>query len=360
MQVELSYSELAQRIRESRNGVFFVSGKTFERANLSGKLGLDDGAINLGRFSNFSENPYYEEVVEGVDLYKKSNAEIIVAVGGGTAIDLAKLIKYYAEFDFSDPTEELPTVDSVNRDIQIVAVPTTFGTGSESTHFAVMYYQGKKYSVASDDLLPDMILIDESFSATLPKKVKASSCLDALCQAIESLWSKNCTEESAGYAIQAIESIVRYFEGYVTSDFGAAHVARAANLAGKAINITKTTAPHALSYTLTSDYSIPHGHAVALCIRNVFEINLSKISDLQCAADLAMKRVFQAMGVDSSAEAKALVEKFMKLSSLEVNFKSLGVPANDLDRIVNHVNLERLSNHPVDLAREDLLYMLTD
>ena len=362
MQVELSYQGLTNHIKASVKGVFIVSGKTFERAGLYERLDLEAATAKITRFSEFSENPNFEEVVRGVSIFKQSGADLIIAVGGGTAIDLAKLVKYYSDCDMTLSTDKLPMVEKVNKDIRLVAVPTTFGTGSEATHFAVLYFKGKKFSIASSDLTPNMTLIDSGFAATLPVKVKAAACLDALCQAIESLWSKNRTSESTLFARAAVNKIVRNYDSYIKNGCpeSSTEIAIAANLSGKAIDITKTTAPHALSYTLTSDYLIPHGHAVALCIRNAFEVNEQNASISDQEISIVMSDVYDALGVKSSVEAKQLFINFMELAGLESSIGAFGISSEGLDVIVKNVNVERLSNHPVKLTSSDLLRMLAD
>ena len=362
MQLELSYQNLINEIKASANGVFLVSGKTFERADLHTKLDLEAISVKVTRFSEFSENPYFEEVVVGVKLFKESGADLIVAIGGGTAIDLAKLIKYYSDCNLEKETDDLPEVEKVNKAIKLVAVPTTFGTGSEATHFAVLYFKGKKKSIASNDLIPNMVLIDGEFSESLPVKVKASSTLDALCQAVESLWSKNRTNESVELAKDAIKSIVKNYETYISESNIEVNkqIAIAANLAGKAINITKTTAPHALSYTLTSNYDVPHGHAVALLIRKAFKIIEKNTIEINSELNPIMKQIYEALGVSSSDEARQLFISLMDIAGLESSFESLDLTYYDADQVARNVNIERLGNHPVALTREDLLEMATD
>jgi alcohol dehydrogenase class IV len=199
-------------------------------------------------------------------------------------------------------------------------------------------------------------LIDSEFSLSLPIKTKASACLDALCQAIESYWSVSSTAQSKTYAIKAIKMISLSYIAYISgSDMESRdEIAQAANYAGKAINITKTTAPHAISYTLTSKFDVPHGHAVALCIREFFKLNVIKSEgdrDLQ----ETMNDIFLAMGVDGSEQAKNKINSFMKFGDLETSFLKLGVLNEEsINLIVAKVNTERLMNHPVCLSESDI------
>ncbi|MCL1855754.1 MAG: iron-containing alcohol dehydrogenase, partial [Clostridia bacterium] len=131
------------------------------------------------RFSGFSSNPRYEDVQAGVEAFAEGMCDCIIAIGGGSCIDTAKSIKYFS-------SAECP----------IMAVPTTAGTGSEATHFAVLYRGGEKQSVADERLLPEFVVLQPSLLKTLPVYLKKCTMLDALCQAIESWWSKKATPES--------------------------------------------------------------------------------------------------------------------------------------------------------------------
>ena len=121
--------------------------------------------------------------------------------------------------------------------------------------------------------------MDASALKTLPIYQKKSTMMDALCHSIESYWSVNSTEESNKYSKQAIQTILENKDAYLANkDLGNANMLKAAYLAGKAINITQTTAGHAMSYKLTSLYGIAHGHAVAICISKLWEYMLEPVS----------------------------------------------------------------------------------
>ncbi len=358
MQQAITYELLSKKLINAKS-VLLVSGKSLEKTGFLNKLKQLENT-RFTRFSNFSENPTFEEVIEGVEVFKASEANLILAVGGGTAIDLAKLIKYYANIDISADETSPPVNNDVISD-ELITVPTTFGTGSEATHFAVLYVQGKKFSVADSSILPNSYLIDESLADSLPLHVKASACLDALCQAIESYWSLAATSESCKYAIKAIKDISQNIEPYLGQNKESSRVAKsiaeAAHLAGKAINISKTTAPHAISYTLTSKFNVPHGHAVTLCLRNMFAINEKKSKNGGLITKL--NEIYAVLGVNGAIEARDLLNNYMAMGGLETSLQKLGVITNeDINLVVQGVNIERLGNHPVELSQDDLISIL--
>lgn len=353
MALEYSYQDLRKKLASVDRNILLVSGKSLEKTGILDKV-PELALSNVVRFSDFTENPELKEVIDGLELFNSSNVGLIIAVGGGSAIDIAKLIKYYSKTDIFEGIEEPPVVNLAGV-CEFIAIPTTFGTGSEATHFSVLYVNGVKYSVADKSILPDGFLLDYELANSLPKRVKASAALDALCQSIESYWSNGSTIESRSFASRAIETLVPNFEDYISGNRNAAQsISIAAHLAGKAINISKTTAPHALSYTLTSKFGVSHGHAVALCIRKIFKLHESK--DLSLGIHSKQMELYGLMGVDSAQQAEELLNGFMQLADLEIDLACLGLYTDeDIQMVVSSVNAERLANHPVDLTKCDLI-----
>ena len=229
-------------------------------------------------FSEFTPNPLYEQVCEGVKIFNDNECNMIVAVGGGSTIDVAKCIKLYCRMDSSINYLKQEKKDT---GIPLIAIPTTAGTGSESTRHAVIYYEGKKQSISHPSIVPDIAVLEPSSLKTLPVYQKKCTMLDALCQGIESWWSVNSNYESIGYSKKAVQMIIDNWKAYISdnTDEAAAMIMEAANYAGRAINITATTAAHAMSYKITSMYNLPHGHAVAVCMPEVWGYMLDHTDD---------------------------------------------------------------------------------
>ena len=275
------------------------------------------------RFSGFTSNPLYDDIRDGVKLLRKSKCDFIVAIGGGSCIDVAKGIKHYS-----------------GADIPIMAVTTTSGTGSEATRFAAIYIDGEKHSIADDILLPDIVILQPDALKTLPIYQKKCTMLDALCQAIESWWSKSATPESIEYSRKAINLVLDNMDSYLRNEEqGNQNMLTASNLAGKAINITTTTAPHAMSYKLTSLYGLPHGHAVALCLPKVWR-HMGKFDDIA-----------RALGQTDAEGAAFFFEQL--LQKLEI-LHPKDANAADIDVLAGSVNTQRLRNNPVNLNEEEI------
>jgi len=302
------------------------------------------------KFSDFTPNPLYEQVCTGVGMFNSNACDAIVAVGGGSTIDVAKCIKLYCKMDVAKLYLEQPMVDT---GIPLIAVPTTAGTGSESTRHAVIYYEGKKQSISHESIVPDYAILDATVLKTLPLYQKKCTMLDALSQAIESWWSVNSTEETIRYSRNAIDLIMSNWREYIESntDTSAEQIMLAANYAGRAINITATTAAHAMSYKLTSIYHLPHGHAVAVCLPHVWRYmnqHLDKCIDARGAEYLAgtLEDISHEMGYNSSAKAVEMFEQLLRI--LEIKNPQRKSDA-DIDILTASVNLLRLKNNPVSL-----------
>lgn len=303
-------------------------------------------------FSGYSPNPRYEEVVACVRVFRAGRCDGLVSLGGGSAIDVAKCIKLFAPMDADGVETRFVGMPKEFSDIPHVAIPTTAGTGSESTHFAVTYVDGTKVSVAHPCIHPDAVVLAPEFLAGLPAYQKKSTMLDALAQAVESYWSRKSCDESRDHSRVAIPAIIGCCEDYLAGDSAAAEqVMLAANHAGKAINITTTTAAHAMSYKITSLYGYAHGHAVAMCLPYCWRVLLERGDE---ATMVHLGEIDALMtGVDN-APLGAGLEAFERL------FASLGLvrgpeePGDHLDELVASVNVDRLSNFPVVLSEDDL------
>ena len=316
--------------------------------------------LKLVRFSDFQPNPLYESVVKGVALLRREKCGAVIAVGGGSAMDVAKCIRLYAGMEGSGEDGSFLKEKPVILDIPFLAMPTTAGTGSEATRYAVIYYREQKQSVTDISCIPKTILLDESTLFTLPLYQKKSTMLDALCHAIEACWSVNSTEESRAYSTEAIRAIMENKDGYFANDPGACcRMLLAANTAGKAINITQTTAGHAMCYKITSLFGTAHGHAAALAVRVLFPWmieNTARCTDPRGEDTLkaALLNISQALGCSTPEEgAEAFVTLF---ESLELPVPS--ATEEQFETLKKSVNPVRLKNHPMALDEEtiDFLY----
>lgn len=302
-------------------------------------------------FDQFTPNPLYEDVCKGVDLFQSEQCDAILAVGGGSSLDVAKCIKLYCKMKKDKLYLEQEYKDT---GVKLIAIPTTAGTGSESTRYAVIYYDGKKQSVTHDSIIPDVAILEPKVLKTLPLYQKKCTMMDAFCQGIESWWSVNSTDESKKLSKEAVETIMRWWHDYIfeNTDASAEAIMLAANLAGQAICITQTTAPHAFSYKITSLYKLPHGHAVAVGLPVIWEYmvdNLDKCIDSRGQEYLAgvFNEIATAMGCQTPTEAIAkfrqMIEEMELINPMAENREE------ELEILSTSVNPVRLKNNPVGI-----------
>lgn len=354
-------------LREALEGatkVFLVCDSSFPFLNIKGDI--ENMGVPHVMFSDFTPNPLYEQVCKGIDLFQITKCDTIVAVGGGSAIDVAKCIKLAVLAKEGNSALIPPLVSTrVECDgskIPFIAIPTTAGTGSESTHNAVMYYKGAKQTVTNDGVLPDFAVLEPSVLKTLPLYQKKCTMMDALCQGIESWWSVNSTEESYEYSRKTIELIMANWRKYIyeNDDETAKQIMLAANYGGRAINITQTTAAHAFSYKITSLYKLPHGHAVAVCLPEIWEYmigHMDKCIDKRGQEYLVaiFDKIAKAMECESPKQAIAEFRQMM----LEMELRN-PVAENKEDELIvlsTSVNPVRLKNNPVALEN-GVIYQL--
>ncbi|WP_013630173.1 phosphonoacetaldehyde reductase [Rubinisphaera brasiliensis] len=353
----------------SATSIFLVVDKAASQ-NSGASPVLDHCLCNcqVTRFSDFEPNPKIEDVERGVREFRTVDPDLVIAFGGGTAIDLAKMIGSFASHDASARQLATGKVPMRNPGPALIAIPTTSGTGSEATHFAVVYVEGKKYSVAQPFLRPDVAIIDPSLTASLPPAMTIATGLDALCQAIESIWAVGATEESVRYAERAAEMAWQHLPAAAHHPTSEARLAmsRASHLAGKAINISKTTLPHAASYAITSQHGIPHGTAVAMTLSQTLAFNL-EVTEQDCLDPRGPAEVKRRLGIvldlleaSDVHEACDRIQAFLANLGTPGTLQQAGIESEEeLKALASQVNPLRLSNNPRRPTPFDLIQILS-
>lgn len=345
--------------------VMLVTGKASYAA--SGAKSLVDEALQndaVVQFSDFDVNPKIEDAERGVAIAIEAGVDLIIGVGGGSVMDMAKLIKAF--YMAPEKSKELAKGELSMADpgIPMILVPTTAGSGSEATHFAVVYIGLDKYSLASQHLIPDGVILDGALIASASPYQMACNGLDALAQAIESAWAAGSTEQSRDYSFRAVSLCAKFLKDVLKtdpSDEALQGMMEASNLAGKAINISKTTAAHAWSYAITSHYGVPHGHAVWLTLPSIFEMHATAstvdVTDPRGPKHLAkiMKRLMDIWNINLPTESEKHLKSYLSEINVEDDMSRMGadsIPKREL--LSKQVNMQRMSNNPVGLNSSHL------
>jgi alcohol dehydrogenase len=333
------------------NGLLITSEHFVNDGTAATLLANSDGLLTAV-FSDFSANPDVKEVDAAAALIREQSLEFVVAMGGGSAMDLAKAASSIALTDQSI-VEYHGTGKPMPPDhLPLIAVPTTAGTGSEVTCVAVLTNRelGKKAPIVSDGFFPAVAIIDPELTYSVPAHVTAATGMDVLSQAIEGFWSKGHQPICDACAIHAAPLVFKYLPIAVAEPNNAEarqKMCEASVIAGLAFTLPKTTSSHACSFPLTNIHGIPHGEACGLTLDWFARVNAD-------AQNGRVQRFAKAIGfadVDEMADAihdlKVTIGLRTGLADLNLN----GDQIDDLVRISRHPNLY---NNPVEITDEML------
>lgn len=321
---------------------------------------IEARGLSFTWISTIAANPTQEDILLALEQIGQRPVDAIVAIGGGSAIDLAKGISAF----WSDASNRC--VESITESIkkktyvhnslaEIIAVPTTAGTGSEVTQWATIWDLDKKakYSLDTPGLQPKLAIVVPELTISVSSFMTLSTGLDAMCQAIEAYWSKHTTPLVQEIAYRSIELVMDNLRNAVDDPSNLAvreNLCRASVLAGLAFAKTRTTACHSISYPLTMLHDIPHGIAASITLDAVGKRNKGHFPSDQRLFDL-----FQDYGgigpwIDETCSGV-----------IDMRLSAFGVTAGDLPRIVdNAFTGGRMDNNPFDLTRDDVMSILTD
>ena len=315
-------------------------------------------------FYKNSELPVLDELVEIIKVIKNFKPDLIFAVGGGAVIDYAKIANVVeARADLADLIVNY-SYPFKKKFTKLAVIPTTAGSGAEVTSNAVIYVDGIKHSFESELLIPDNFFLIPEFLISAPNKIKASAGFDAIAQALESLVSKKSNDKSVDYASKSLRVSLNSYISFLNDPNlkNATEMAIASNLAGKAISISKTTAPHATSYPFTSLFNISHGHAVGLFFESFFKFNYDNLDKSETSFDLKKRfdLIFNLFDVQNINDFNLKISLIKKQAQLEDNLQKLNIDINkSSENIIKGINLLRLGNNPVKIGEKDIYNIIS-
>lgn len=349
-----------------------VCGKqSFEGSGAARILDSLDQVARVERWSEFEPNAAAGALLEGLEVLHDTDPDVVIGIGGGSAMDLAKLLCAFDGIREAGALESAITSGNQlhSRRRGLILAPTTSGSGSEATHFSTVYLAQAKYSVFGEGLRPDAVILDPELSLSASRYQKATSGIDAVAQAIESLWARAATPASRRFARRALRYLLPSIEDFVheASSDSATAMSTGSHLAGRAIDISRTTAAHALSYSITQKHGVSHGHAVALTLGQFLEAHTeTPPARLQTEVDSGqhsrvMKEILAYLGADDGADARRRFVDLMERLGLTTTLSGVGVTTSEQRAaIAASVNPERMSNNPVSFDEIELLSLLED
>lgn len=299
-----------------------------------------------GIFSGVEQNPQLSGAIKTAELAKKGQADAVIGIGGGSAIDTAKFAAAIA----GEETDALACYHGEQpfpkTKLKIIAIPTTAGTGSEVTQVSVISHFIEKRTINNPVFMPSAAIVDPVLSATVPPRTTMNTGLDALAHALEGYWSVNhqpipdlMATEAVRMVLQNLETAWREPENMDARE----NMAYASLLGGLSFALPKTAACHACSYPLSEDYHLPHGEACAFTLDSFVRIN----------ADERLEALCSAVGLSGTEELAEKIRELKELAGLRTRLSQLG-----------EVNLDKLSrdcakhplmnNNPVRMDEEKL------
>lgn len=320
--------------------VLIVSGRNFIfKSGLFNRIKniLEGEKIRFSHFAEVNPEPDTENVEEGVEFCKRENCDVILAVGGGSAMDVGKSIAvrvknpgriedYFGEKEYE------------NEPLPVIAIPTTCGTGSEVTRYSVIVYrkQNTKKTVRSEKIIPKIAILDPSVLQSLPSKLIAATGMDAFSHSVESFLSSKKDEFSKIFSKESLKLLWKFLPSAVKGDEESKeNVFFSSLLAGLAINKTGTIIVHGMGYSLTVKYGVHHGTANALLLPYIF----------QYLYENGYKEEIEELS-EIWGEVKNL-KGFVENLGLPVKLRDVGVKEEDLDELVklSQIGCERALNN---------------
>lgn len=278
-------SQVAELIPENA-ATLLVTSPGFTRRSVTERVRRLLGTARVAVYDRVTPNPELDDLERATADLRPANIEAVVGLGGGSALDTAKVLSVTLCSDVARPLEAAfrhGESKAWSQSIRMVAIPTTAGTGAEVTPFATVWdaTTHRKHSLGGDELYPYAALLDPELTVSLPLEETVYSALDAISHSLESLWNKNRTPVSELYALRALELAAASLSQVLERPGDLARrmdMQQASMLAGLAISQTRTAIAHSVSYPLTSHYGVPHGLACSFTLPAILRMNIEALS----------------------------------------------------------------------------------
>jgi alcohol dehydrogenase class IV len=321
------------------------------------RVGILELPGTVSVFGEVKPEPDIPNLEKALTVARAVSPDLIVGFGGGSAMDLAKLVAVLCTSERK--LADIVGVDKVNgRRVALLQVPTTSGTGSEGGIRALVTDPAtqNKLAVQSRYMLADLAIVDPDLTMTVPPQITAATGVDAMAHCVEAFTSRKAHPAIDLYAIEGVRLVGRYLKRAVTD--GADREARAGlSLAslygGFCLGPVNTTAGHAVAYPLGTRHHIAHGLACAVIFPHTLAFNMSAVRDKTVA-------VLQALGLGAAKDQGSAFESAYRYCAdlgIEMRLSGLGVPRDDIEAMADEAHAIRrlLDNNPRDISRNDIL-----
>ncbi|HUV02737.1 MAG TPA: iron-containing alcohol dehydrogenase [Desulfobacteria bacterium] len=335
-----------------------VTDETMQKLGLCEKVERPlKEVVDVDIFDAVASEPTLDDA-ESVASAARADYDVIVGIGGGSVLDMAKVAAAAAANPEQQARDFLGGNKIAKPSVPKIFIPTTAGTGAEATPFALVIVEGKKKAIASPYNLADVVFIDAAFTATMPPRITASTGMDALSHAVEAFLSLGANPLTDSFALEAIRKITDNLEeAFVHADNLEARLklSLAAMLAGMAFGNAGVIAGHAIAHTLGARYKIPHGVSAALVLPYVMEYNAPAVKE-------KLAKVARELGgepglteEEAASWTVARVKGMLETLDLPTRLSDINVPEEDLPALAEAVVKEKgyLARNPRTVEQED-------
>ena len=324
---------------------------------------LDEANIPYAVFDEVKPNPTVTNVKMGIQALRDAQADFIVAIGGGSAMDTAKGVGIVCNNpEFEDIVSLEGVADTKKKTVPIIALPTTAGTAAETTiNYVILDEEKQKKMVCVDpNDIPCVAIVDAELMYSLPKSLTAATGMDAMTHAIEGLITKGAWELSDMFEIKAIEMIHRYLPIAVdepTNPEGRNGMAVAQYVAGMAFSNVGLGVDHGMAHPLSALHDVPHGVACAMLLPTIMRWNASAALDKY--VDIAKAVGVYRDGMTREEAAEAACDEIANLSrrvGIPAHLSELGITEKDIDALADQAIADVCTpGNPRPVTREDIV-----
>ena len=324
---------------------------------------LDEAAIPYEIYSEVKPNPTVTNVQMGVEAFKQSGADCLVAIGGGSAMDTAKGIGIIINNpEFADVVSLEGVAPTKRKSVPIIALPTTAGTAAETTiNYVIIDEEKQKKMVCVDpNDIPCCSIVDAELMYSLPKGTTAATGLDALTHAIEGYITKAAWEMSDMFEIEAIRMINKYLRTAVfepTNPVGRNGMAVAQYIAGMAFSNVGLGVVHGMAHPMGSLFDIPHGVANALLLPTIMEFNAPVCLDKYVEIAKAMDAYREGMTKEEAAEAACKAVRDLAIEvGIPQHLTEIGIKEEDIPALAEQAITDVCTpGNPREVTKEDII-----
>ena len=324
---------------------------------------LQEAGIQVVVFDAVVADPPVQVVNDAIKIARDNKCNLVIGLGGGSSIDTAKIVALYPN-DFESVNDILDKDVSGFNKLPLFAIPTTAGTGAESTFVSVITAKdGSKKAIYTPKIIPDVAILDATLTLKLPRHITAATALDAMVHCVEAYTSRTKKNPiSDALALKGLQMLWSNFEKVLNQgdDIDArADMLLGSTLAGIAFVNSSVAAVHGLSYPLSINFHIPHGHANALVMCGVFTFNLSAAAPLYAELARAVMPA-QISGMNDFDAASQFINQlrgFLEMSGLKYRLSELDITDQDIPAladIVTNTYARLIATNPKDMTLDEV------